>query len=430
MQVKYGEEESSNKMRSYINKKGEKIEVGLDHLETAVRIKVELQKLSSGMKCSWAKHRQMMIVEGYDDSENSENYRQMIKHYQKSIGELPPAPKYAEMVSDNTLESIRQEVGELAWQKREVQNEARKLGKIKRDVIDGSLFINEVTMAVRNVLSEINFKEILNHTFSPVKDHGNTRMIAVISDWHIGAKVDVEGNTYNLEVARRRINDYINQIMAMAQDRKVYRIDVVYLGDMLEHAYMRNSQAYHAEFPVSRQMAIGGRLIIDLLTKLSKKHFVTYRGISGNHDRMNGDKNANIDGDTGMVVVNEMVQLFIETADIENLMYVQAKDFSTTLEVNGKLFKFVHGDLEKKADAGKIHDHSSRDKVTYDAIVYGHFHHYFALEVGVDRWEIRCGSTKGSDDYSEKLGLGSAPSQLAIIVTESGEIQPFRIRVS
>lgn len=416
-------------MRSYTSKDGSSVTVSQDHLDTAVKIKVELQKDGQRMKCSWAKHRKMMIEQGYDDSENSENYRQMIKAYQKSIGELPSAPKYAEMVSGNTLESIRKEVGELAWQKREIQHEAKKLGKIKRDVIDGSLFINEVTMAVRNVFSEMKFEEILNHTFSPIPDHGNTRMIAVISDWHIGAKVHVEDNTYNLEVAKRRINDYIAQIMEMARERKVYRIDVVYLGDMLEHAYMRNSQAYHAEFPVSKQMAIGGRLIIELLRKLSENHFVTYRGISGNHDRMNGDKNSNIDGDTGMIVVNEMVQLFIETADIENLMYVQAKDFSATLEVNGKLFKFVHGDLEKRDDKGKIHDHSSRDKVTYDAIVYGHFHHFFALEVGIDRWEIRCGSTKGSDDYSEKLGLGSAPSQLAIIVTESGEILPQRIRV-
>ncbi|MEX3625211.1 hypothetical protein [Viridibacillus arvi] len=416
-------------MRSYTNKDGETIDVSKEHLDTAVKIKQALQSQSPSMKCSWAKHRQMMIKEGFDDSENSEPYRQMIKYYQKTIGELPSAPKYAEMVSESQLGSIKDMVGELAWQKREIQHETKKLGKTRREIIDGSLFINEVTIAIKNVLSEIDFKEILNHTFSPIPQHGNDRMIAVVSDWHIGALVDVESNKYNYEIAQDRIEQYINQIYAMAMKRNVYRIDVVYLGDMLEHAYMRNSQAYHAEFPVSRQMALGGRLLIDLITKLSKKFFVTYRGFSGNHDRMNGDKNGNIDGDTGMVVVNEMIQLFIETAGIENIVYAQAKDFSATLEANGKLFKFVHGDLEKKADQGKIHDHSSRDKVTYDAIVYGHFHHYFAQEVGIDRWEIRCGSTKGSDDYSEKLGLGSAPSQIAIIVTESGEIQPYRIRV-
>lgn len=414
-------------MRSYINKKGEKVEVGLDHLETAVRIKVELQKASNGMKCSWAKHRQMMIAEGYDDSENSESYRQMIKHYQKSVGELPPAPKYAEMVSGNTLESIRHEVGELAWQKREVQHEARKLGKIKRDVIDGSLFINEVTMAVRNVLSEIKFEEVLDYNFTPIEDHGETRMILTLTDWHLGALVDVEGNKYNYEIAKQRINNVVEEAMAIATLRKVYRIDVVYMGDMLEHAYMRTSQAYHAEFPVSEQMTLGGRLMIEVLAKLSKHWFCTYRGFSGNHDRMNGDKNGNIDGDTGMVVVNDMVKLFIEMAKKDNLMYVEAQKFSAVIQANGKLLKFVHGDLEKKDDKGKINDHSSRDRKIYDAIIYGHFHHFMSLEVGVRKWEIRVGSTKGSDDYSEKLGLGSAPSQAVILVSQIGDIEAIRI---
>lgn len=416
-------------MRSYKNNDGISIEVSKEHLETALEIKKALQSLTNGMKCSWAKHHKMMAQEGFEDSENSENYRGMIKRYQKSIGELPSAPQYAEMVTGSKLESIKEMIGELAWQKREVQTESRKLGKTRRDIIDGSMFAEEVTHAIKEVFGKIDFKEALNHTFSPVEDHGKTRLIASISDWHLGALVDVEGNQYNLEVAKRRINDYVDQIIKLATERKVYRIDVVYQGDMLEHAYMRNSQAYHAEFPVSKQMAVGGRVMIDLLNRLSKKFLTVYRGFAGNHDRMNGDKNGNIDGDTGMVVVNELVSLYIETAKIDNLKYAEAKDYSATLEANGRLFKFVHGDLEKKADTGKIHDHSSRDKVIYDAIVYGHFHHFMALEVGVDRWELRCGSTKGSDDYSEKLGLGSAPSQLAIIVTESGKIEPYRIRV-
>lgn len=91
----------------------------------------------------------MMQVEGFDDSENSEAYRQMIKYYQKTIGELPSAPKYAEMVSDDQLQSIKKEIGELAWQKREVQLETRKLGKIKRDIIDDGLFISEVKASIK-----------------------------------------------------------------------------------------------------------------------------------------------------------------------------------------------------------------------------------------------------------------------------------------
>ena len=50
-----------------------------EHLNAAVGLYEELRKLSSSGKISWAKHRQMMISEGFDDSDKNESYRQMIK---------------------------------------------------------------------------------------------------------------------------------------------------------------------------------------------------------------------------------------------------------------------------------------------------------------------------------------------------------------
>lgn len=416
-------------MRSYTNKKGDLITVSKEHLEMAVKIKKELQKMSPSRRCNWSLHKKLMEEEGYFESSTCEPYRCLIKGYQKAIGELPSAPKHADMVSTSKLESIREMVGDLAWEKRENQQVLRDLNKVKRDVIDNGLFIDEVRLAIRNVLNDFDWETFRKQfSYSPIKNHGETRLIAVVTDWHIGALVDVEGNKYNYDIAVRRIMDYTDQIIALANEKRVYQIDVVYCGDILEHAYMRNSQAYHAEFPVSKQMTLAGRLMIKMLLKLSETFYCTYRGFSGNHDRLNGNKNDNIDGDTGMVVVNEMVEMFIETSGLGNLEYVACEPYhAKLLNINGKNLKFVHGDLEKKADTGKINDHSSRDGIIYDAIVYGHFHHWMSLEVGINKWEIRIGSTKGSDDYSEKLGLGSAPSQGAILVTGSGEIQPVRI---
>lgn len=415
-------------MYSYTNKKGDVVKVSKEHLETAVRIKLELQK-ANGMKCSWAKHKKMMEEEGFTDSENSEAYRQMIKYYQKSIGKLPSSTKYAEMVSESTLKSVRNAVGEMAWTKREIQNEARILSKLQRDIVDKGLLVSEVSLAVRNVLSELKVSEILeDFKFKPIENHGNNRLIAVISDWHIGALVDIDINKYNYEVAQQRIEQYINEIYNIATEKRVYRIDVVYMGDIIEHAYMRPSQSFNSEFPVSEQMTKGAKLIIKVLTELSKRFFVSYAGFGGNHDRLEGDKKKAIDGDNAMVVVNEMVKLFIESANIENLIYRPSGKFSNSLiNVNGKNFKFVHGDKESKNDFNKLAKHSDRDKVHYDVIVYGHFHHYLALEIGYGKWEIRCGSIKGADEFSESLGVSSSPSQLAIIVGENGAIEPRMI---
>ncbi|KEK23968.1 hypothetical protein [Bacillus gaemokensis] len=392
----------------------------------AVRLKLELQKASPSRKISWKLHKELMEKEGFFDSEASEIYRVMVKSYQKSIGKLPTAPTHADMVTSNKLESIKELVGDIAWEKRENQGVLRKLNKTKRELIDYGLLVQEVVSAVRKELSDLEF----NFTFEPITT-GNSRMIAVFTDWHLGALVDVEGNKYNYEVAVRRINETLSKLYKIAVDNNVKQIDVVYCGDMLEHAYMRESQSYHAEFFVSEQIARGGKVLIQVLTELSKHFVVTYQGFSGNHDRINGNKNNNIDGDTGMVVVNEIVKTYIETVNIGSLFYIKSHSpFSAQLlNINGRNIKLVHGDLEKKADKGKLADHSDRDNIIYDAIVMGHFHHFEVIEVGDDKFEILIGSIKGSDDYSKKLGLSSSPSQGAILVYEDGEIKVERIRV-
>ena len=423
-------------MRSYTDKDGNVITVTEDHLATAITIKKALQSQSPRMICSWTNHKKMMLQEGYDDSGSNESYRQMIKKHQQSLGEFskqvngsPATDVDSTVVPASKLSSIQEAVGELAFQKREIQLEASRLGKIRREIIDGTLFINEVTAAVREVFSDRNFSKSLNHSFSPITDSDGTRIVACITDWHIGALVDVEGNKYDFEIAKLRIREFTEKLISIATEKKVNRIDVVYMGDMVEGTFMRNSQAYHAEFSSSEQMALGGQLLIELLLKLSEKFVTVYSGFAGNHDRMNqSDKNGNIDGDSAMVIVNKIVKVFVDASKIANLHFVETHHYNARLlDVNGVNIKLVHGDLEKKADTGKIDHHSSRDGVIYDVIVYGHFHHYACIEVGINKFEIRVGSIKGSDDYSEKLGLGSAPSQAVLIVDSNGEVNPVRI---
>jgi hypothetical protein len=80
-------------------------------LQTAVEIKKELQKASPSRRASMKQLVAMMEQEGFHDAESSESYRCMLKSYQKDIGELPEAPKHADMVADNKLESIK----EFSW---------------------------------------------------------------------------------------------------------------------------------------------------------------------------------------------------------------------------------------------------------------------------------------------------------------------------
>lgn len=213
-------------MRSYTNNKSESIEVSQEHLDTAIRIKQELQKASPSMRCSWVQHKKMMETEGFLDSGSNENYRKMVMKYQKEKGELPEAPKYADMVADGKLESIKELVGEIAYGKREAQHEFKKLNKVKRDIIDFTLIAEQIGLAFANYdLSKLRFNSKL------IDSKKGKKMFVGLTDLHIGALVDNDMNKFNYEIAKERMQTYLSKVIHEAKTNNVTDIYVMNMGD-------------------------------------------------------------------------------------------------------------------------------------------------------------------------------------------------------
>lgn len=412
-------------MRIYKNKDGDSIIVTKEHLETAVKIKRELQMSSPSHRCSWVQHKRMMEIEGFFDSENSENYRCLIKNYQSSIGELPTLDKHVDLVTTSKLESIKEHVGELGFKKKEVQLESRKLGKLKSELTLYGVVAEEVHQAL---LTELN-TEIPRFAWKERLPIGSRRMVVFISDWHIGAVIKgVKGNSYDYSVARQRIENYVSNIIAIGKSKDITDIDVVCLGDMTEHVSMRKvNQSFETEFALSVQITKSFELIRDMLVNLTDSFNVTYRGISGNHDRMNGNKDDNIDGDSTIHIINFMVSMLAQSPEMPRLEYAEVDNinYSAVLDINGIKIKCVHGDHEKGNN--KIASHSTLDGVLYNVLAMGHLHHYNVKEVGSNQFEAYFGSLMGINNYGVKGKFSSNASQGLIIVDEYGDIDFKRV---
>lgn len=418
-------------MRSYVNKKDERVNVSKDHLDTAVEIKQKLQKASPSNRCSWAQHKQLMKAQGFEDSCTSEAYRVLIKSYQKSIGKLPDSVTYADTVLSDKLESYRDLVGELAWEKRENQNYLREIQKGKREIVDKGVLINEISDAIKESFKSLNLKDVSSYKVSDIDTkQGSTRAVMLATDWHIGAVVDVESNQFNYEIAVERVNDFADKTMKMAKDRGVSKIDLVYMGDIIEHVSMRGGQSFNAEFSLSEQIVMASRLMIKLIVKLSSEFQVSYRGFAGNHDRINGKKDENVERDNAMVVVNESVRQFVELLNSDGIEYHETHPYNAKLlDINGINVKLVHGHNDRKTDNKKLSRHSLNDEIIYNVIIMGHYHHFEVIEVGNDKFEIFVGSIKGSDVYTEDLGLGASPSQAVMFIDSNGDIDVVRVKV-
>lgn len=406
-------------MRSYTNKKGEKVSVTEDHLNTAVQIKLELQKASPSGLCQWGVLVKMMEEEGYFDADNNESYRCLIKSYQAKIDKLPTREKRENFVAEKTLVSIKNKVGELYVAKRANQTVTRELNKVKRDVADSILVAEEI----REVMENYDFTSL---QFKPqeLKVRSNTKMIVSLSDLHIGALVDNKVNKYNFEIAKQRLSKYLNRLITEIKLHGITDVYVMNTGDTIEHSSMRFTQGAGIEFAYSEQIVRASDIIQKFLMALSEHVHVTYAGIAGNHDRQDGDKNKSADGDHAIKAINYTIEQFIINTKNSRITYEQAEDYKHTFTFGGKNVLALHGDLDNQNDAKLLSTHSELDGVDYDLVLMGHTHTRFIKEVHDNKFISVSASLKGADNFSvNKLRKVSSASQSYHIIHEDGEIE-------
>lgn len=403
-------------MRSYTNRQGEKIIVSEEHLNMAIRIKKELQKSSPSRKASLRQLVSMMEKEGFYDADSNESYRCMLKAYQKAVGELPQAHKYAEMVSEGKIESIKELVGEVAFEKRENQQVLKDLNKLKREVIDYTLIAEQIG----NAFKRYNWSEF-KFNYEPIDRRNKNAMLVCLSDLHIGALVDTDVNKYDYSVAKERMQKYLDRVIEDIKKNNVSEVYLMNLGDVIENPYMHNL-AYSCEFTLAEQITRASDIIIKFIIGLSVHVNVTVSGIAGNHDRLSEDKHKSLDGDHAVKGVNYAIETFIENSEIERVKYVQAKDYEHSILINGLNILALHGDLDSKDDKSILSKHSTLKSINYNIIVMGHYHTRELKELGDDKVLAVSGSLKGADNYSlNKLRKVSSASQMYVIINEFGE---------
>lgn len=413
-------------MRSFTNLDGELIELSDEHLDVAIKLKEELQKASPSRRTSWAQHKKMMEAEGFYESENSELYRCAIKAEQKSRGTLPEVAKHAEFVSDNKLQSLKDEIGNIRENKMEAQQEFLKLNRMKRELSKDIVLLEGIERA----LVDKDFTKQEARTILFNSDKRERQMIVCLNDVHYGSHIDIDGYYYDTNTAKILMNVYLSKVLALVESNNVSKVYVVGIGDFFEHDSMRIQNTYNAERTFTEQIVDFSEMIISFLKSISQYVDVEYSAFGGNHDRVSGNKNDSIFGEHMVTVSNRIVETFIKYSDYKNINYVEAKPYSHTLEVFGKNFLFVHGDTTPVKKQSVLAEQSTLHGKSFDAIIAGHYHRHSVLEVGHDKYVAIFGSIKGSDEYSlYTIGTSSSRSQGVIIVENTGNFEIKQVKL-
>lgn len=357
------------------------------------------------------------LILGDNNNYSSENLRKAFYFVEKMFKKLDNE-KIEEIDDDDLLSKVKDIIGELDIKKQEVRNKTNKLNKIKKEFVKSIEITNDLKQYMEDNDFTVNIPEYCNIELEDINEEYT--MILNISDLHIGCIINnCRGNSYNYEIAKRRIDKLINECYKYIEMYNIKKIYLVNTGDSIEHVAMRKNQYQYCEFSQSVQINKAIDLIYYLIVSLCKYCYVEYDSIAGNHDRSNGDSSSNYDGDNADNIITTQLIRYTEISGNKRAKIIDRdyKDKEIIKNINGLKCKFIHGDVQNTKD-GKtlLKNEMSMNNEFYDILFQGHWHNFKLESENNGRYVITTGCLSGYNDFSKRFGCSTVASQTIAII--------------
>lgn len=275
----------------------------------------------------------------------------------------------------------------------------------KLDYLEGSL----------KELGEKKYIPISNDYVCGISDND---LLVVLSDLHIGQTFSSLWGEYNSDIAKERMNQYLENIIRIAQTYNAENCYVSIQGDLISGSIHKSIQVSNRENVID-QIKMASELITDFCYELSgifNKVIIT--NVSGNHSRMEKKEEAlhdeRLDDLIGWIVgssLNHIDNIEFQKNDIDNGI--------ASLNIRGKEYVAVHGDYDEYSANGVAKLCLMLHRVPY-AIIYGHLHRCSVDETNGVKM-IRGGSLAGAgDSYTIEKRLSGKPSQMVCVCNKNG----------
>ena len=181
----------------------------------------------------WAK-----LICDYDCS--SENGRKAYYVVSKLVNKLDD--EYANMVVNSQPQQAQDELlMELEVKKRELYKERVKLQDLNNAIRRESRPQARWEVAMEKLEDSIMSLPSLTINLA-TDDKGSNEASILISDVHIGKGVNTPHNTYNLEIAKERLEKLATQVIHFAKLHQVGTLNIDFLGDLIENNMHLSSQ--------------------------------------------------------------------------------------------------------------------------------------------------------------------------------------------
>ena len=265
-------------------------------------------------------------------------------------------------------------------------------------------------------------KVLVEKKFRPDFECNNYSGILMLSDWHYGMEISNPFNTYNKEVFNDRIDNLIDQVKAIIQDKKLKELHVVNLSDLIAGRIHQTIRLQSREDVISQVMYVS-EVLAEMLSEFSVYTTVVYHDVLDNHSRLEPIKGDALNLESlARIIPWYLKERLVDNEDI----IIDDKSVATDIaafEVKDFKVAAVHGHKDKPYKV--IDNMMNMLGEKHDLVLTAHLHH-FACEEEHECIRVSNGTLMGVDDFAEDLRLISKPSQTLIIATPDNVCSEIR----
>lgn len=302
----------------------------------------------------------------------------------------------------------------LAKQKQKSQDLNRISNKAFREHARIENAVSEYNAEIVKLLSDYN---LTIHTKAHKQNQANAAMIVHLTDTHFNELVNITGNTYDFEIASKRLQKFAYHTKKYAQMYKVKNILLAITGDLM-NSDRRLDEMLSLATNRAKATFLSVNLLENFILDLNTIGNVSVACVTGNESRVKDDLGWTdiTASDNYDYTIFEMLRLLFSGK--KGITFTDS-GLEVVVNIGGNNVLLIHGHQLRNINsvqAAKLISKYSTKGIHINFIICGHLH-----ECKISDFYARAGSIVGANAYSENaLNLSSRASQNIYIYTDEG----------
>lgn len=270
---------------------------------------------------------------------------------------------------------------------------------------------------LENVLTDIGGEQFVPCVIPTVESDND--LLVVLSDLHIGATFNSSFGEFNSDIAKRRLNDYLNEIVKIGKRHNSQNVYIMAVGDFISNSIHKTIAVTNRENVID-QIKLAVDYISAFCFELTQRfNNVYFTDCAGNHSRIDRKEDALHDERLDSLISWTVSKLLSHVGNFTPMIDGKIDSGIAELEIRGNKYVAVHGDFDNINKPSMAKLAMMLGYIPY-GVVMGH-RHFPAVtdECGVR--VVQGGSLCGSgNDYTIEKRLSEKPSQTVCVCTGKG----------